>query len=159
MAKNLEYIKDGETEYCFAGNFDMLEKLENTGHDLAGIFNELSTGALPLLTISNILAASLQSKDAVDVLETDKSELIKSIIDRYGLQEAGIIARMMLSYSMVGSVKKHQMDRDEIIKGLMSQIIGSESMSLKKRGLVWMALWGFSVLQTCLIFSVLNQHF
>ena len=55
MANNLEYIKDGEIEYCFAGNFDMLEKLENTGHDLAGIFNELSTGALPLLTISNIL--------------------------------------------------------------------------------------------------------
>ena len=159
MAKNLEYIKDGETEYCFAGNFDMLEKLESTGHDLAGIFNELSSGALPLLTISNILAASLQSKDAVNVLETDKAEIIKSIIDRYGLQEAGIIARMMLSYSMVGSVKKHQMDRDEITKGLMSQIIGSESMSLKKRGLVWMGHWLTSVFLACLTFSVLSQHF
>ena len=159
MAKNLEYIKDGKTEYCFAGNFDMLEKLENTGHDLAGIFNELSSGALPLLTISNILAASLQSKDAVNVLETDKAELIKSIIDRYGLQEAGIVARLMLSYSMVGSVKKHQMDRDEITRGLMSQIIGSESMSLKRRGLLWMAHWASSVVLACLIFSALNQHF
>jgi len=159
MANNLEYIKDGETEYCFAGNFGMLEKLESKGHDLAGIFNELSTGALPLEAIKNVLAASLHTKDAAEVLETDKPDLIESIIDRHGLQEAAMIARMMLSYSMVGSLKKQQLDRSEITKGIMSQVIGSESMSLRKRGLVWMGLWSFSILQTCLIFSVLNQHF
>ena len=70
-----------------------------------------------------------------------------------------MIARMMLSYAMVGSVKKHQMDREEMIKGMMSLIIGSESMSLKKRGCVWMAHWISSVFVACLIFSVLNQHF
>ena len=159
MANNLEYIKDGETEFCFAGNFGMLEKLESKGHDLAGIFNELSSGALPLTAITNVLAASLHTQNAVEILETDKSDLIESIIDRYGLQEAAMIARMMLSYSMVGSVKKQQLDRNELTKGIMTQVIGFESMSLKKRGLVWMGLWTFSIIQTCLIFSVLNQHF
>lgn len=159
MPKNVEFIKDGDTEYCFAGDFDMLEKLEAKGHDLAEIFNTLCTGALPLTAITDTLIASLKTINSEPPQELSKSGTIKQIIEKYGLQEAAMIARMMLSYAMVGSVKKHQMDREEMIKGMMSLIIGSESMSLKKRGCVWMVHWISSALLACLIFSVLNQHF
>lgn len=159
MAKNQEFIKDGDTEYCFAGNFDMLESLEGKGHDLADIFNTISSGSLPLTAITDTLAASLHTIDNEEPAELSKIDTVKTIIEKYGLQEAAMIARMMLSYAMVGSVKKHQMDRDEMIQGMMSQIIGSQSMSLKKRGFVWMALSVYSVFLACLTFSVLSQHF
>ena len=159
MASNLEYIKDGKTEYCFAGNFEMLERLESKGYDLAAIFNELSSGLMHLSTISDVLSSSMHTKNDAKVLETDKADLVKSIIDRYGLQEAAMIARLMLSYAMVGSIKKHQLDRGEMLSGLMSQITDSKSMSLKRRGLVWTALCTFFIVQVCLIFNALNQYF
>ncbi len=151
MSKNLEYIKDGKTEYCFAGNFEMLDKLECKGHDLSNIYTDLNTGKISLSTIVDILCASLYQVDKAEVNETSKEDIAKSIIERHGLQEAAMICQLMMTYAMVGSIKKSQINKDEIITGMMDQIIGSELMSLKNRGLLWMAHWVSSAVAACLI--------
>lgn len=154
LRKATEYIKDGADEYTFISDFDFLEALEDRGHCLSALFGNLSGGLLPLKPICDVLECSLSELNRTPINETSKADMIKVIIDRHGLQEAAMIARAMLAYSMVGSLKKSQIDRDEMIKGMLEQIIGSESMTLKKRGLLWMGHWLSSAALTCLIFSV-----
>jgi hypothetical protein len=152
-----EYIKDGNDEYKFVGNFAFLERLEDKGYELTQLFSDMSSGSIKLGQVSDVVTASLTELNGEPVKETDKREIVTSIIERYGLQEAAMIARAMMVYAMVGSVKKSQIDKEEQIIGITSTIIGSESMTLKKRGLLWMAHWISSGLLAWLIFNASNQ--
>lgn len=154
--KNLEYIKDGETEYCFAGDFDMLEALEGKGYDLSTVYRLVSEGSLKIQLITDVICASLRQVDKKDINETSKADIARAIIERHGLQEVSMICHLMLNHTMVGSKKKSQIDKDQMIHGMMDQLIGSESMTLKKRGLLWMGQCAISATLACTIISLLN---
>lgn len=129
----------------------MLEKLESKGHDLWQLFNVFAQGGLPFSKIVDVVSCSMEDLNNEKIKETDKAAIARDIIERHGLQEAGIIARAMLNYAMIGDKKKQQIDKGMQMTQAVEGVIGSPSMSLKKRGLLWAAHWLSLVVPVCLI--------
>ncbi len=154
MAKrkpNQEVFKDGNKEIVLVADFGFLEAVNSHGTDVSILYSELASGMLPPAKIRNILICAMG-----DEIE-NKKEYAEDLITRYGLQECGIMASMMLTHAMIGDVKKSSIERKEKVKSALETITGSPSMSLRKVGCLWMAQTMISITLACLTFKICAQ--
>ena len=119
------------------------------GKDVSFIFSELSEGYLPAEDIKNVLCCA-----CVDVDNPD--DLIIELINKYGIQECAVMARLLLTHAMIGDVKKLKMDRGEAVRLAMENFINTPSTSLKKVMSLWAGMCAASTALVCMIFSLLN---
>jgi len=147
--KNEHLIQDDEETIRFVASWDNLFATQEAGNDLSELFSLLSGGAMPAKGILDVLVCTIADIDGDEVKESDKEQKCKDIIEHYGLQEASVIARMMLTASMIGAKKNYQIQQGQLIR----EFIPSRSMSLRKAGLLWVALSMSSAVAVCLIFK------
>lgn len=153
MAKrkpNQEVFKDGDKDIILVADFGFLEAVNSYGTDVSVLYSELSNGLLPAGKIRNVLMSAMS-----DDIE-DKKTFTEDLIVRYGLQECGIMASVMLSHAMIGDVKKCAIERKEELASALESLTGSRSMSLKKAGCLWMAQLTILTLLACSISKFLD---
>lgn len=122
--------------YKFAGTFGFIERLAVLGKDPAYIFEELSSGSLPPTHIKNVLSCALETIDGKDIIgDNDKSDVVERFIEAAGLQDSSLIARIMMSHAMIGSIKKKKMREGEEIESLFLKSKNFRLRNLKRAGL------------------------
>ena len=146
---NEEIFRDGDNHIRLVADFGFMSAVNSYGRDVSMVFTDLSNALMPPLDIKNVLVCA-----AVDIPDGEREAFVEDLINRYGLQECAIMARVMLSHAMLGDVKKSSMDRAEAIQGLMDQFINTPSASIKKVGLLWVAMCLSSTALVCLIFNL-----
>lgn len=146
---NEHLIQDDDDTIRFISSWDNLYAIQEAGHDLADLFAQLSGGALPAKGILDTLICCINDIDGEEVKEAQKESVCKCIIEQYGLQEASIVARMMLTATLIGAKKNYQIQQGQLIRSF----IPSQSMSLRKAGLLWVATSLISAVVVCLIFK------
>lgn len=129
--------------YKFAGTFGFIEKLALKGRDPAFVFDDLSSGLLPPTHIKNALSCALVAVDGEDIT-TGHDDLIESFIEEAGLQDASLVARVLMSHAMIGSVKKKKMIDGEELTELHLKSKNFLSKNLKKAGLLLVAITAIS---------------
>lgn len=142
--------------YKFAGTFGFIERLAIKGRDPAYIYDDLSSGLLPPIHIKNALSCSLEAVDGVDILE-GQDDVIVSFIEAAGLQESSMVARVLMSHAMIGSVKKKQIRLDEELKGLEMKTRNFLSTNLGKVGLSLAVISLILVALACMNFNAFEM--
>lgn len=145
---NEEIFEDGDKVYTLAADFGFLVAVANYGRDPSDIFTDLANGLTPPEDVRNVLISCFK-----DVDDSKKEFLAEDLINRYGLQECSIMARVMLSHAMIGDIKKLAIDRDQTLKSLTDLIEGSRLTSLCKLGLLSAGITIISTMLVCGIFK------
>lgn len=148
---NEEIFIDGDESLRFVADFGVMNALGDIGHDVNRLFSILSNGDMPVREIKDILVCSIS-----DIDEHKKESVVIDLINRHGLQEASIIAQMMLSHGLLGSVKKSMLARRELVRGILDLFHPSPSTSLKRVGLLWGVMCVISTALACLISRLLE---
>ena len=145
---NEEIFKDGDKEIKLVADFGFLTAINSSCRDVSFIYTDLSAGLFPAEEIREVIAAAM-----VDVPDDQRQKITEDLITRYGLQECAAMAQIMLSHAMIGDVKKRGLAREEVVRGLVEQMVPSQSENLKKAGLLWTGVVLISTLSACLIIS------
>lgn len=154
---NEEIFQDGDRSIRLVADFGFLESLNSLGRDVAIIFAGLSEGELNPTDIKNIIVCALVDIDGDEVKESDLEGVTEDLIERYGLQECSVMARILLSYALIGDIKKLGAGRAAKYQAIIDQFLPSQSISLKKVGLLWAVNCMTSAALVCLIFSYCSQ--
>ena len=141
---NQETIQDGDKEVSFVADFGFLVELNEMGRDVAFVFQDLASGLMPPAEVKNVLVCAIEHGGEEEVID---------IINRYGLQECSILARLLLSHALIGDIKKSQVSGMEKNRTLLDSLIPSRWENLRKLGWLWMAITASSTALVCLIFS------
>lgn len=141
--KGLEEVDVNGCTYIFQGNFEFLAILQHThGVDPMHAYSTLASGEGDPKLIRDVLTASLFSKAGKEISGAKRGEVVEELITLHGLQETCILAQHMLSYGMIGAVKKSRLGQPlPILEGLIWP-------SLKSRLYRWgvlLILFGSSV--------------
>lgn len=146
-----EIFKDGSREIRMVGDFGFLVAVnESSGRDVSVIYSELTSGLMPPEDIRNVLANAAVLADDVD-----RYAFVEDLINRYGLQECAIMARVMLSHAMIGDVKKSAIEQGDVLRGLVNLEAGaSRWRSFLRLGLLWAVSMIVSTALACTIFSL-----
>lgn len=144
---NEQVFKDGDKRIRLVADFGFLSAVNYMGRDVALIFSDLSNGLMPPDDIRNVIVCA-----AADIPEEGKEAFVEDLINRYGLQECAIMARVMLSHGMIGDAKKSALGRMEAIQGIFDKLVPFRSTTFIKAGLLWVATVATSTALACLIF-------
>lgn len=160
MSKLTETFIDEERKiaYTCSATWDFLERLERKQKDLIKCFNSLMSGGLPASVIKDAISCSLIDINGEKVNDAQRDEAAIEIIQRFGIQEASLLAREMVSRAMVGDIKKSQMEAGEKVKNLLEQLLLSPSMPFWKRGSAWAILLTTFGLAAWSSFKLLTMH-
>ena len=145
---NEEVFDDGGKEIRLVADFGFLVAINSTCRDVAYIYADISAGLFPAEESREILSCAM-----IDVPVDERKAKAEDLITRYGLQECSAVAQIMLSHAMIGDVKKRGAARAEVVRGLVEQMIPSQSENLRRAGLLWAAIFFSSTALACLITS------
>ena len=114
-----EVVSDPDTgkKYLFAGSFLFIRMLAFAGRDPAFIFEDLAAGKLPPEEIKNVIKFSLEKINGEEVADEDREQAAIDFVEQAGLQDASMVARLMMGHAMVGGIKKKQIRLQETITG------------------------------------------
>lgn len=151
--------EEREISYSVEATWSFLERLKAKHRSLNGVYISLSSGELNPEYIKDVIASSVISVNSEFVNDAQRDKVAIEIIERFGLQEASMFAREMISRSMVGDIKKSQLDRNLETKSIMSQLLPSLKLShFWKVGLAWITVSILSGVLGSWIFSWLTMH-
>ena len=148
---NEEIFIDGDRAIRFVANFGMLEALNNFGTDPSMVFSDLSIGNLNPVYIKNVMSSSVLDIDNDILSESVKDDLVIELINKYGLQECSIVARMLLTHGLIGDIKKSESALAEQRGLLHEMLIPSTSQNSMKVFYLWAAMSLTSTALACLI--------
>lgn len=152
---NEEIFEDGDRALRFVADFGMLEAVNSFGTDPAEIFAVLSEGLMSPQHTKNVMVSALADIDNVPVSEGKKDETVIDLINRYGLQECSMVARLLLTHALIGDIKKSESAVAQQRSLLTESLSLSRSETFWKVFLLWAAMCGTSTLAVCMIF----RHF
>lgn len=144
---NEEVVLDGDKELKFSSDFGFLQALNTLGRDVAQVFADLAGGLMPPADVRNVLQSSIQGHDG------EEEAAAVDLINRFGLQECAILARLLLSHALIGDKKKSQMLGMEKTRALLDSLLPSRLENLKRLGWLWAAISLTSAGLVCLIFK------
>lgn len=144
---NQEVFQDEDRELVFVADFGFLVALNTMGRDVAYVFADLVQGLMPPEDIKNVLECAVQTD------EGEEEGAVVGLINRYGLQECSILARLLLSHALIGDIKKSQVTATEKTRSLLDSLIPSRWENLRKLGLLWAGISLTSAGLVCLIFK------
>ena len=148
---NEEVFIDGDRHLVLAADFGFLEAVNSHGRDVALIFNDLHAGLMPPRDVCSVLSSCFQHVD-----DSERESLAVDLINRYGLQECAIMARVMLSHGMIGDIKKSSIASGEKMTTLVEMFDDFKSTSLRNLGLLLAATSITSTALVCGIFKLSN---
>lgn len=130
-----ELIRDPDTgkEYLFAGTNGFLKALALAGRDPALIHNDLIDGLLPPLEIENVIKLSLEKVDNVDVTDENRDAFSTEFIEAAGLIDCSLVARLVMSHGMIGSIKKKRIAEQNQTDEILGMIIQSQAKARRSR--------------------------
>ena len=151
-----EIVTDAEAgkSYRFAGTFGFVRKLSLAGRDPSFIFSDLAEGLLPPDEIKNVVKFSLEQVDGEDVADVDLDAAAIEFIERAGLQDSSVLARIMMTHAMVGAIKKKQIRLHEATMGAIFKPNRSHWKTFAFLGLLWMGSLAISAALACMIFKL-----
>jgi len=103
-------------------------------------------------SIRNVLVTSFVSEadcDADSLSSDAKREIIEGFITKHGLQECSILAQHMLSYAMIGTIKKKRIDQNQTIGSMISGLLFSRWKNFKNHALLWVYIAAISGIFVC----------
>ena len=129
--------QDAGKSYRFAGTFGCIRMLSLAGRDPSLIFADLADGLLPPEEIKNVIKFSIEQVDGVDIDDMERESIAIEFIERSGLQDASLLARMMMTHAMIGAVKKKSIRTQEQIESLIPSPSLSRWRIIMKLGSLW----------------------
>ena len=152
-----EIIKDTNTGlvYRFAGTMGMIKKVGLAGRDPSFINSDLSDGLLPVGDIENIIKFSMEQINGKDVDDSECEKLAIEFMEAAGLQDSSLLARMMISHAMAGSIKKKQIRILAEIQGAVFKSNRSPWMIFLLLGLSLAGSLAGLIALACMIYSYL----
>jgi len=149
---NEEIFLDGDREIHLVADWGFMYAVNSYGKDISVIYRELSEGLTNPEDIRNVLIAAARD------IDEGAEAIFERLIEKYGLQECGVMAQIMVSHAVIGDEKKRAIARGEAIKSLLERMGNSRSMSLKKVGVLLAATWLISLTAACTISNLFMMH-
>ena len=148
----IEEVLCDDDNYIFKSDFAFLATLDQEIGDPLDLQIEITSGRCEPKKIKGIMAASLQSKNGKTISDVDKE--IEELITRNGLQDCWLLCRHLLSYAIIGDVKKSKLRKLEPNK--LTQLITEPFLleSSRNRRLLWVYHLVISGLCVCISFSL-----
>ena len=133
-------------DHLFKADFAFLAELKDVAkEDPFRIYSTFATGEGDPDTVRSVLIASLVSVDGVNAPDNIRQETIEDLITRFGLQEAWILAQHLLSYAMIGSIKKSRLGDLEKMTQSLGGLNWVSLKSLQSRWALPLMIFGGSV--------------
>lgn len=147
--------KEAGKSYRFAGTFNFIRMLSLAGRDPAFIYADLIDGNLPPDEIKQVIMFSMEQINGEDVPDQDREEEAVELIERSGLVDASLLARIVMSHAMIGAIKKKQIRQNETLQGIIYKQNRSHWKNLLKAGFVLVgslvAMTAASTVLVCMI--------
>jgi len=142
MKSKLQGYEEVDSEgliYIFRSNFQFIMALNEVSEfDAIEIAEKVNT--YDPECIRDVLIASLHCRDGVGTNEIsmeDKKSIIEDFITLHGLQECCILAQSLITHSMIGSLKKKQIEENQTVSGMINGLLFSPWQNLKNHALLW----------------------
>lgn len=151
-----EIVKDTDAGniYRFAGTFGFISALSFAGRDPALIFADLADGSLPPDEIKNVLMYSVEELNGSPVADADREAVATELIERAGLVDCALIARMMMSHAMNGAIKKKALRESETIQSIIQSPNRSRWKIFASVGFVLAGSLSGLIALLCTMFSI-----
>jgi len=158
-----EEIIVGKDHYLFCANFRFLADLKDalpTGP--MAIFNALSTDedASPE-HIKQVFCCSLKTVNGKEVSADKMDEVVEEFITLNGMEMSWVVAQHMLSYAMIGDVKKSEIQELEKKRMLLEKLTIFRSASSRSQLSLWvyrLVIFGTFVCSSFSLISLLTLH-
>lgn len=141
-----ESVDVGGVDHMFKADFAFLAELKDEAkEDPMRLFASFATGESDPNMVRAVLVSSIVSVDGVALPDNIRQEVIEELITRYGLQEAWILAQHLLSYAMIGSIKKSRLGDLEKMTQSLGGLSWLSLKSLQSRWALPLVIFGASV--------------
>lgn len=148
---------DGKT-YTFKVDYNFLAELKEYGStDCMVIYNAFCAGEADPVYIRNVLICSIRTIENSAVNDSDKQQVCEDLITLNGLQEAWMLAQHLLAYSMIGSIKKYLLRKQENIQEIVNSLSPFRFANLKNQLLLWVYLLLISGVCACINFKLFGM--
>lgn len=138
-AQGYETVDSEGQLYVFRGNFGFLEKVkELTGRGVFDVVDSVAKGDPE--DVRDVLCASLvkiAADDADEMEDEQKRKTIEEFITKHGFQECNILANHMFTRSMVGDIKKNQIDQHKTVTSLIDHLMTSRLKRFRNHVALW----------------------
>lgn len=136
--QGFETVKCDGVSYLFKSDFSFLAELtEISNVDPFEIYARLNVGQGDPLLILDVLVSSIHSKENTPVEPSEKMEICRGFITSKGLQECHLLAKLLLSWGMIGDEKKSQMRQWTMTQKIIENLDVFQLMNSKKVQLLW----------------------
>ena len=154
-----EKVSVGGVTHLFKADFSFLAALSDECEiDPFVMFAELNGGLGNPANIASILKCSLVSVAGEPVSPDDVEGVVAELITRQGIQEGAMIAKLMLSYAMIGDEKKQELHRTEAVQGILENLDIFQLKSLKRVLLQSAYLVAIFIICQCVSFKLLGPY-
>jgi len=145
-----ELITGNGHAYVLAGTFGNIEAAGFVCGDPALLFARLVDGEMPPGDIRSVILCCLEEVDGVPVDENSRSDMATEFVEDFGLQDCSMLCRHLISYGIIGNVKKKQIERSETVRGLVRKLRLSTLTRSGRRGWWWAASCATLIAAVCL---------
>lgn len=146
-----EVVSGDGHKYRFAGTFGNIEAVSFVCGDPGALYTRLIDGELPPADIRSVILCCMQECDGQPVDSTNRETLAEGFVEAFGLQDCSLLARHLLSYGLIGDVKKKQIERQAAVEGMIRPPNRSTLRASVLLGLLWVATCATSTIAACLI--------
>ena len=155
-SENEEIVSGNGHEYKFTGTLGGAETLSLIGNDVMLVLAGLQSGLLNVTDIKNCIKCFITHRDGSKVDENDLDDIVVEFIEDFGLQECSVLARMLITYAVIGNLKKKQIANQETTTTIIEKLSLSRSTISRKLG--WLLGGGLAISATlvCAILYVSN---
>ena len=136
--QGFETVRVDGTTYLFKADFSFLAELkEITGVDPFQIYAQINAGEADPVLVLGILQASIHSIGTTEIDPGEKDLECQKIITLKGLQECHLLAKLLLSWGMIGDEKKRELRRWGTTRRMLKELDVSHWMNSCKVQLLW----------------------
>lgn len=148
----IEEVFCEKDSYIFKSDFSFLAALDQEVGDPMELHVEIINSRCDPEHIKSIMVASLKTKNGEQVKSIPNE--VEELITRNGMQECWLLCRHLLSYAIIGDVKKSKLRRLKPSK--LTQLITEPFLleSSKNRQLLWVYHLLISTVCVCISFSL-----
>lgn len=147
-----EVVTGNGHSYLFAGTFGNVEAVSFAcDADPGEVMRRLYDGETPPGDIRSVILCCMEERDNEPVTEHNREEYALEFIEDMGLQDASALAQHLLSFALIGDVKKKQIASAAAIRGMLWRLNPSTLMGFAALGSLWAATTIASALLVCLI--------
>lgn len=132
-----ETVTGNGHRYVFSGTFDNIEAASFVCGDPGDLMRRLCDEELPPADLRSIILCCMDERDGAPVSANDREQYAVEFVEDFGLQDCALLAKHLLSYGLIGDVKKKQIELSETVRGLIRSPNRSTLKAFAALGLLW----------------------